>query len=163
MCLRLATLAVLTRHRPARFVRVAGVVVQAVAQRVVVLHAAARVGSAQSGARVDALLRHTGLAGGTLGVRDTLWPAAGRRVALVAGQAAAHGHVAVVLALGVGTARRRHARVGGNGLPRRRCKERRAALSGASERVRHLRSPETIFRINSVYTCVRPIVWKTLT
>ena len=102
----------LTRHQSARFVRVAGVAVQTVAEGIVVLHPAARVGTAQTRTRVDTLLSDARLAGGTLGVCDALGPAAGHGVALVAGQARADGHVTGVLALGVGAARRGKARVG---------------------------------------------------
>ena len=89
-----------------------------------VLHPTTRVGAAQAGARVDALLRDAGLAGGALGVRDALGPAAGHRVALVASQARADGHLAVVFALSVSAAWRGDAWIGGNRLPRWFCGER---------------------------------------
>ena len=103
----------LTRHKSTRIVWVAGVSVQTVAEGIVVLHAAPRVGPAQSRTRVDALLRDTRLAGVALSVGDALGPAARHGITLVAEEARTHGHTAVLLALGVGATRRGDARIGG--------------------------------------------------
>ena len=73
---------------------------------------AVSVDTAHTLARVDTLLARARLAQTALGVGDTLGPAAQRGVAVVAGQARAHGRSLALRALGVRTARRGNARVG---------------------------------------------------
>lgn len=101
------------RHRRQRGTaaeRIARLIRIAAADRTVIEHLAACIEAARTAARVHALLVHACLVGAALGADHALGPALGRH-AHVAGQTGAGGLAVGTVALGVGAARRRMARL----------------------------------------------------